>query len=147
MSRSSMTYTIHGDKEVIKALDELSYAVEKRLVNAAGTAALKPVVADMRATCPANTGNLRKSLGVKKIKRTPRGRIVLSAGPRQGYDWIDEKTGETHKPFKYAVPLEYGHKGAPPAGFMRAAYNKHRESIVVHFAAELKERIEKEMNK
>jgi hypothetical protein len=151
----SMDMTIQGDIDVIRALERLETRVQSRIVEAAGRAALKPVTATARARVPKDTGTLKQSIGVKKVKRLPRGLIVLSVGPRFGYAYQDA-AGKKHDPFYYGIPVEYGHviklKGVvvgqiAPAGFLRAAYEAHRLTIVDDFSREMRERIEVEMAK
>lgn len=144
----SLSITVQGEAETIAALQDLSRQVQRRMIDRAARAALKPVVATARAGVPRDTGNLRKSIGVKKSRRTRKGEIVLSVGPRPGFDWKDEK-GKLQVPWRYAIPVEYGHltKGGAsyvaPVGFLRAAYHQHRLTIISDFAVELKARIER----
>ncbi len=151
----SIEFSIHGDKEVMAKLADLRGSIQKRLVEGAGRAALKPVVADVRARCPVNSGTLKRSIGTKKAKRPNPGEVVLSVGARPGYGFIGAD-GKKHNPFFYAIPLEYGHsvkfsKDGPivghvaPVGMFRAAYDRNRESVIEDFGEELKSRIEEYM--
>lgn len=170
----SMDMTITGDLGVLRSLEQFSISVQKRLVERAGRAALKPLIPIARGRVPnggggsgairgkagkfestfqwKNSGQLKASIGVKKSKRVARGEVVLSVGPRRGFDWTDE-AGKKHDPFYYGIPVEYGHDikrdgqvvaHVAPAGFMRAAYEAGRLTIVEDFARELRERIEVE---
>lgn len=151
----SVTFQVTGDKEVIDKLRELRSSMQKRVVEGAGRAALKPVTADVRARCPVsvNGGHLRKSIGVKKSKKSAPGEIVLSVGARFGYGWTDAD-GKKHDPFYYSIPVEYGHVVknpktgkvvgfVPPSGAFRGAYERNRDRVVETFADELAARIEK----
>lgn len=143
----SLSVTITGTKEVIANLEALKSSVQKRLIEGAGRAALKPVVADVRGRVPKNTGTLRKSIGVKKAKRSPKGEVVLSVGARWGYEWTDAK-GKKHNPFFYAIPIEFGHDiknpetgqvvaHVPPVSMFRSAYERWADQIIATFETEL----------
>ncbi len=146
-------FNVTGDRDVMSKLSKLADKVAKKLVEAAGRAALKPVVADVRARVPVQHGVLRKSIGTKKAKRTPKNQVVLSVGARWGFDYEDED-GVKRNPFWYAIPVEYGHvvkrhgqvvANVPPAGMFRGAYERHKEAVVERFYEELMSRIEAEV--
>ncbi len=154
----SIEVTVSGDKETMAALAELRNSVQKRLVEGAGRAALKPVVADVRARCPVNTGALKKSIGTKKASKAyvQDGEIVLSVGARHGFEYTDAD-GKKHDPFWYATPLEYGHDlkmpgsdkvvaHLAPLGMFRAAFERNRNQIVEDFASELRDRVEEHLD-
>lgn len=162
--------TISGLDATVKRLDGLSSAVQNRLVDRAGRAALKPIVKMAKENLPAagdsshyinytvqeNSGQGRESIGIKKSKRVPKGEVVLSVGPRKGFDWVDAN-GKKQDPFKYLVPYEYGHvlkffgkptgTFIPPAGFMRRAYESGKAKVVTDFAFELNKRIEEHLKR
>jgi hypothetical protein len=151
----SVEMSVTGIPDVMAKLEQLSVSMQKRLILAAGRAALKPVVADVRARVPVKTGTLKKSIGVKKAKRSPAGTIVLSVGARGGFSYVDED-GKRQNPFFYSIPIEYGHvlknprSGAvvgyvAPVGMFRAAYEKNRIQVVEDFGAELSRRIDEEL--
>lgn len=148
----SMGITVEGLDDVVAKLNRLaSNTTARRLVERAGRAALKPVVADARAHCPKDTGTLRKSIGTKKAKRTAPGVLVLSVGARRGFDFKDEH-GRNHDPFFYSIPVEYGHvtKGGgfvPPAGMFRGAYHRNRISVVDNFGSLLRDLVDAELAK
>jgi HK97 gp10 family phage protein len=143
---------VTGLKETVAKLESLKNTVQKRIMRASLRAALKPVVATARRGVPRGTGNLRKSLGVKQVKRTPRGEFVFLVGARKGFKWGDASTQMEHDPMRYAGPVEMGHvlkvfgrktgTFIKPAGFLRNAYNQHRVSCVKMFERELKNRVE-----
>jgi len=143
----SMIITTQGEADVIRNLQSLSQSVQKRMVARSALAALKPVVKTARQGCPKGTGNLRKSIGVKKVKRQPKGQFSFLVGARPGYKWAYAYANNENDPVRYIVPVEYGHrtKGGgfvPPVGMLRAAYNQHRVTVIERFAIELKTRIE-----
>jgi hypothetical protein len=149
----SLTMEVTGINETIAKLAELRSSMQKRLVEGAGRAALKPVVADVRARVPVGEGWLRKSIGTKKSKKNLQpGEIVLSVGARFGFNHVDVETGKNVDPFFYSIPVEYGHVvknpytgqvvgWIAPAGMFRAAYERGRVRVVDDFANELETRI------
>lgn len=149
----SLEIKVTGVQETIAKLAGLRSSMQKRLVEGAGRAALKPVIADVRARVPVSTGAMRKSIGTKKSRKNVKpGEIVLSVGARRGFAYIDEK-GKKQDPFFYSIPVEYGHVlknektgeaqlWIAPVGMFRAAYEHGRERVVDDFAKELEDRIE-----
>lgn len=139
--------TVTGMADVIKTLGTLTLAVRNRLTEGAARKALKPLVATARAGVPINTGNLKKSIGVKKVRRTrDRKNMTLLVGARPGFKWAYAYSERENDPVLYAGPVEWGHRTpgggfVPPAGFLRNAYNQHRATVVVEFGVELQTRI------
>lgn len=147
-----MRITTSGFPETIAKLNELSSRVQKRLVERAGRAALKPIVNAARSRVPKDTGNLRKSIGVKKTKRVGRGEVILLVGPRDGFKWARSGRNIENDPVRYAVPVEYGHvlpggKFVPPVSFLRSAYESGRVKVVADFAEELRKRVDAQVLK
>lgn len=143
----SLSITFQGADALREKLKGLTRAVEKRIVARAAQAALKPIVATAREGVPVGTGNLKKSIGVKRVRKTRKGEHVLLVGARAGFKWAHPYTGVENDPVRYANPVEFGHVTPgggfiAPAGFLRNAYNQHRVSVVDHFALELEQRID-----
>lgn len=143
----SLSITFQGADALREKLKGLTRAVEKRLVGRAAQAALKPLVATARKGVPIGTGNLKKSIGVKRVRKTRKGEHVLLVGARAGFKWAYGGGSVENDPVRYANPVEFGHVTpgggfVPPAGFLRNAYNQHRVTVVDHFALELEQRIE-----
>lgn len=153
----SMTIRIDGAKEVIARLSGLTVALQKRILNKVGRRVLKPVVASARKNVPEDTGNLKKSLGVKRVKRARKGEFVFLVGARPGFKWGDPVTQTEHDPMRYAVAVEYGHVlkvfGRPtgvfiaPAGFLRAAYLEHRVKVAEDFGKEVMAEIDAQLRR
>ena len=134
-----------GDHAVIAKLRDLTKQVQKRLIDRAGRAALKDAVKTARSGVPRDTGNLAKSIGVKKAKKF-KGGVLLMVGPRPGFKWARAYANGENDPMRYGIPVEFGHTlpngtFVPPAGFLRNAYNLHRVQIVTDFGIELDKRI------
>ncbi len=151
----SMDLMVDGLQSTLEKLKQFSTSVETRLVERAGRAALKPVVADVRGHVAVDQGALKKSIGVKKAKRVPKGLVVLSVGARRGFNYKDAD-GNNVDPFYYSIPYEYGHVlkrdgkvvgHVAPAGVFRSAYERGKIKVVEDFASELNDRIEAEAAK
>lgn len=149
------TMTITGLDEVMDNMRKLGEDVEKRLAKQAAEIAMVPVVDAAKALCPVGTGSLRESIGVKKIRmrgRYRKGMIVVSVGPRKGFDYAYVGGNRKHDPFKYGIPVEFGHvtkKGSfvPAVTFMRTAYQNQKEGIVTRFTEELKKKVDRALRK
>lgn len=145
-----VSFKVDGLDEVMDSMKELSLTVQNRLVRQAAESAMQPVVDEARDRCPADTGNLAESIGVKRIRlrgRYKKGLIVISVGPRQGHEWARVGESKENKPFKYGVPVEYGHvapggRFVPPVAFMRQTYHNQKESIIDRFTSDLKQLVE-----
>lgn len=145
------SFKVEGLSEVMESMNELSLTVQQRLARQAAEKAMEPVIDEARSRCPADTGHLAESIGLKRIKmrgRYKKGLIVISVGPRQGHEWARVGTNAENKPFKYGVPVEYGHVApggnfVPPVHFMRDTYHNQKDAVIFRFTAELKELVEK----
>lgn len=142
--------SVRGLDDAIRNLDRLGDAMERRVAKKAARKAMAPVVPDARKGVPVQYGELRRSIGVKSPRRKRKGEVVISVGPRPGR--AVERDGKKHDPFLYGIPVEYGHvtRGGgfvPPAGFMRAAFHRHRDGIVDRFSGELGRLVELELAK
>ena len=145
-----VSFKVDGLDEVMGSMKELSLTVQSRLVRQAAESAMQPVVDEARDRCPADTGHLAESIGVKRIRlrgRYKKGLIVISVGPRQGHEWARVGESKENKPFKYGVPVEYGHvapggRFVPPVAFMRQTYHNQKESIIDRFTSDLKHLVE-----
>ncbi len=145
-----MRITTSGFPQTMAKLNELTSRVQKRLVERAARAALKPMVASAKKRVPKDTGNLRKSIGVKKAKRVGKGEVVLLVGARQGFKWARSGRNIENDPVRYANPVEFGHvlpggKFIPPVAFLRGAYETGKVKCVADFAEELKKRVDAEL--
>jgi HK97 gp10 family phage protein len=99
---------ITGQDELIARLQALPDKVFRRGLIAAGKKALAPVVTAAKAAAPADSGALRRSIGVKvKIYRKD-GNIAFIVGPRSGFKSTTH--GRPRDPVYYAHIIEGGHK-------------------------------------
>jgi hypothetical protein len=149
--KGGVKFTVEGLGEVMDMMEDLEQKVQDRLVARSAAKALEPVVEEARARCPHDTGHLAQSIGLKKIRargRYKKGKIVFSVGPRKGFDYVIAYSGRgIQKPFKYGIPVEYGHVSGgtfvPPVGFLRQTYLNQRQDTIDRFTAYLKADVEK----
>ncbi len=107
--------TITGDKETIAALRRLA-ALVAPAANEAGKRSLEPTLAEAKANAPVRTGTLRRSLILRREKRSAKTRPVYKVG-------IAPKS----KARRYAHIVEFGLGDREGAGFLTAAYESTRE--------------------
>jgi hypothetical protein len=154
----TMRITIQGEADVITNLKELKMRMQKKIINGAARAALKPIVADARSRVPKESGQLKKSLGViYGGMNRQRNAFKFRVGARKGFqhDAIN-LFGQPYvaDPRRYAPPLEFGHdvvlRGKivyhiAPVGFMRGAFEAGRAKLVTDFAREVRARLDATM--
>jgi len=109
MTRKFVHMSVVGDKELIKKLGELGGRVYKRVVSQASRKAFTPVVKTAKQLAPTDTGQLRKSIGVKQKKYPRAGRIVTLVGPRTGFAISIERETPLGKRKTKRDPVKYGH--------------------------------------
>lgn len=158
---ANISISLVGDKELIAKLMALGPKVYKNVVSKAARRAMAPVIKTARQLAPKETGQLRKSIGVKQKKYPRNGRIVTIVGPRTGFeitttvDTIFGKLKTTRNPVKYAHLVEYGtrahtlasvdgdklkimsHPGATAKPFMRPAFDANEQRAVSIMRSEL----------
>ena len=138
-------------KDVMKKLSKLPEKVQKRVVTGAVRASAKPIVQEAKRLVPVKTGNLKKSIGITKIRSKSKTEVVFAVSPRKTakYDGF------------YGRFVEFGHvlkekgkgkKGkvighAPPKPFLRPAYEKMSDECLRAFKEYMIKRIDKELAK
>lgn len=99
---------LSGADPLIAKLVELPSKVFRKGLLSASRKAMRPVVAQAKATAPRETGTLKQSIGIK-IKTYPkRGTVVTIVGPRAGFGI--EYEGRKRDPVYYAHLQEGGHR-------------------------------------
>ena len=116
-----------GLDELLRNLATLGHAIQGRVLRRAVRAAAKPVIQAARARIPSDTGNLKKSIGVRiwtpasKVDRGGALRNVSSGvtmaiiGPRAGFV-VTTKDGQKRVATRYAHIIEGGRKTRGPSG-------------------------------
>lgn len=127
---------VSGVAEIQRRMQDQVPKVEKRVVSAGLRAAARPVVTRARSLVPRDTGQLRKSIGVK-VKRY-RGAVWVGIGPRAGYK-IRTADGRSLNPTQYAHLVERGtvHQRAQP--FLRPAIDATKSEQMRAFIAKARE--------
>lgn len=121
-----ITAEITGGPELMAFFNDLGNAVKKRIANEAIVTGLTPIVDAARSLAPADTGNLKNSIGFRVGKSKKGASVFAKIGPRTGFDFTD-KNGVKHQAAKYGTFMEFGHlmqngKKAPGKPFMRPAF-------------------------
>lgn len=150
MKKDAASFKVKGLEATCDALAELTANVQNSIARKAANKAMDQVVTEAKQRAPVDTGHLAESIGkknVKQHKRNVKGLVTISVGPVQETQFITPGTTNVNKPFKYGVPVEYGHvtkSGAfvPPASFMRSTYYNQRSAIPERFNGEMKQEIE-----
>jgi len=79
---SDFSINLLGEKQLLRKLDRLSDKIGRRVLAKAMRAASRPVIKAARANVPTDSGNLKKSLGVRLKFYRGSGTEVAIVGPR-----------------------------------------------------------------
>lgn len=71
---------IQGDKQLIRKFNELPVKVEKTIARKATREAGRPMLAEAKRNAPVATGKLRKSLKLRALRRSRKGRVGVTVG-------------------------------------------------------------------
>lgn len=155
MANRLPSITIQGDRELKALLEQIPGTLFKECEQGIKAVA-KPVIASARRRLKKGhgylTGQLKKSLGVRKILKYPsEGKIVMYIGAREGFATVSEN-GKKHDPARIAHLVEFGHKLATGGQveekpFLRPAIDEHRGTFSSVFADKIKKILEKRAGK
>jgi len=147
-------FKIEGALEIEKALKKLELRIEKNISRRAVGAGAKVFIRAMKSLVPSNTGTLKRSIGMKRLKTRKSATVII--GPRSGKS-RQERIGKTGKTIKgsdgwYAHLVEYGTfasrthplsprtkrkprkngmpRGMAPRPFMRPAFDTQQEASI-----------------
>jgi len=87
-------FEIEGALEIEKALNKLELRIEKNISRRAVGAGAKVFIRAMKSLVPSNTGTLKRSIGMKRLKT--RKSVTVIIGPRSGKA-RQERVGRTGK--------------------------------------------------
>jgi HK97 gp10 family phage protein len=156
---------LKGDKALAKALRALPNAIYNRVVRAANTKLMRPVLKAAKQRVPVEFGVLKESLGIKTKTFPKKGVIFTVVGARSGFhkpigSEVKRKAeGRGAKPLKltyvrsptkYAHLVEFGHAGPHPAKahpFVRPAWDGQRTSMIPRYRAMLRDGLDREVAK
>lgn len=125
----SLKFAVTGDVALNKALAALGGKLAMKLERKALRQVSKPVLADAKANCPVDSGDLKRSLKLRAMKRS---RVRIGLQVATGRKWF---SGDTY----YGAFQEFGwktgkrgsenRKQIPPKHFVTKAYEKHKPTI------------------
>ena len=130
---------LEGDREIQKALSQMSNKIHKKVLRGTIRTAMKPALAESKRMVPVESGALRDSL-----------KISVKAFPPYvffGAVWVDKRFtrwfgGKMRRPINYAWLVEHGHdvvRGGvviatvPPQAFIRDAFAVTKDEIIRTF--------------
>lgn len=126
MAEATIALNWTNAAEVRRIVDALPAKIEKRVWRKACRAAAKVILPRARANAPKQTGQLRKALRVRALKRS---RVYVGARVTVGADkWY---TGDTF----YAAFVEFGHKigKRPSKNIIKSGRDKRQEVPGKHY--------------
>ena len=131
---------VEGIDEIIKKIKTLDQKLQKKIVTGAVRDGAKPMIKEARRLVPVRTGNLKKSIGVVKMK--------YPKGINSKYIWfvIGPRKTKSVDGF-YGAMVEFGTKTAQPKPYLRLAYEAKGHEALEASKASLKKRFEREMRK
>jgi HK97 gp10 family phage protein len=158
-----MSITLKGDKEIRAALKELPNKVRVRVLVGANRKTMQRALRIAKSLVPEDTGQLKKSLGIRTFKNAKRGTVTATLGPRKGFAGeFQSKTlgrGEGGRfqtilggkrrvdPQKYAHLVEFGTVKTEARPFLRPALQQVEGDIESTYAKEVFDGIEREWDK
>lgn len=113
--------SLQGGAELMDALEALGPAMEKKVLRSAMREAAKPMLAEAKRRAPVLTGQLRKSLKIKAMKRRSNGQVGVLIATEKGFF-----KGETF----YGAFQEFGTKKLPARPFIRPAFESNKARAV-----------------
>lgn len=155
---------VSGMDELLKNLQSLPEKVQKNILVGAVRASAKPIIAEAKSLVPKEHGELKKSIGVTKVKVRKKTLVWFQVSPRTNgkYDgWygrfiefgtysnldhslVRQRTGKLGKKRASVVAKGGGIKQHP---FIRPAYEKEGENSINEVRKYIAKRFDKEMAK
>ena len=129
---------LRGHKKLQRKLAELDIKALQKIARKATSKAMTPVAREVRRRAPREEGVLRKSIGKRTKVSKKSGSVSSVVGPK-GSNYL-AKNG---RPSNLPHLLEFGHKGAPPNPFMRAAFESKRKEAERVFISVLQQELKK----
>ena len=122
--------TITGDKALVRALNNIGPAINRRVIKGAANAAMSPVNKDAKRRLKANkrTGQLWRSIGKKSKSYASKGLVWVGVGPRDGFAIDTEEFGRVN-PVNYAHLVELGTQTVAAQPFLRPALDSKAAEV------------------
>lgn len=137
-----MSARLIGGDDLRRKLETLQPKVFKRVLSGAGRKATKPVILQSRQDVPVESGQLRKSLGLKVRTYKATGVMAFIVGARSGHRIIWK--GRPRDPVYYSHLVELGHGTVPPVPFLEPSLTQNESLIIDTLGRALGAGIEKE---
>lgn len=121
---------LFGDKQLIKKLERLAAKDIAKAVRTGSRSGIKLIQKETKKTAPKDSGNLRKKIKVRSLKRSKKrtgSRLIILA--------------------RYAGPLEFGTEKMEPRFYVKKAVENVGQKSVDLTAKIIKEEIDKAMKK
>ena len=129
MSKSRVT----GGKDIAAKFKQVVPGLRVPM-NEASRKALRPLLAEMKATVPVDDGDTKRALAVQRVK-SPADQPEHRVGVRKG---------QPGSPASTVHLVEFGHAGgAPGSRFMTTAFERKQGDVIRGFAAAIVPAIEK----
>ena len=120
-SAISGSVELRGAKELNDILEQLPAALAKGILRKAMREAARPILKRAKENCPVDSGELRRSLKIRAIKRNSAGRVGVVVSTDKGFF-----KGDTF----YGAFLEFGTSRMPARPYIRPAFDtEHANSI------------------
>ena len=120
----SFDLQLFGDKKLDKALGDLSRIQQRKVMKTAQRAAFNPLLKQIKAAVPKDTGALRKSIKLRALNRSRvRSGVSIRTGTRSELGIPEDASGY------YPAHVELGHEGATPVAYIRATFDANKETI------------------
>lgn len=117
----SGTIQIRGGEELAAALESCGKVMERKILRTAMRQAAAPILAEAKRRAPVLTGQLRKSLRIRSLKRKVNGQVGVVISTAKGFFKGDEFYGAFH---------EFGTKKMPARPFIRPAFEANKAQAI-----------------
>jgi len=131
-----------ANKKVLDGLKKFPQNVQKNIMNGSTRAAAVVIQKEARALVPTETGNLKKSIVVRKRRARKNTKTVYSVAIT--YKRQKENKEDIKNDGYYGVFVEYGTKFIAARPFMRPAFNRKWRSTVKVAREYIAKRVERE---
>lgn len=109
---------VQGAKEIERKLKSLEPKLARKIVRQSLRKAAKPILKKAKENCPVATGELKKNLKVRALKKRKHS-YAVQAGTSKGWYKGDQF---------YAGFIEFGTVNMEPKPFMRPAFDSEKEN-------------------
>ncbi len=144
MPKASLVIT--GVKEIDRRLKRLEPAVQRRVVRGAMRRGLAIIKAEIEAEAPSDSGDTRRNVKVRAVKRRKRGSIELEARI-EAVDQLKRTSGKTGKTVFYPAVVQYGSDEQDANDFMTRAYDQKGEMARMVTLNKLRQGVEEQASR